>query len=342
MAAEIIHVHAGLHKTGSTSIQHMLAEETPGLAAAGFSVWSISANHSIPLRLVFDAAGEGARGPLDAERFGDPASVVRHLADEIGRSRRNFVISAEAISAFHLASLERFAATLHEAAPGAEIRVVVYVRRPDRHAPSYVQQLLKRGHTIAHALDEMGVLKFRLRIGTLMKVFGRDRVDVRLAPELDEAGPTRLLADYLAAIGAPALTVRSEAAANPSLSMEAVLLMDQVNSLAQQEGQPNVRYGRLVQVLRTALPGPSYRLSEPLLREIVAAHRDDFDWLAEETGIVLRLPEDLEPPAAVEPLSPSVVRLVLGLIGDASAAGRRKPRGRLGAEPLPPREAMEE
>lgn len=312
MAAEIIHVHAGLHKTGSTSIQHMLAAETPDLAAAGFSVWSIAANHSIPIRVAFDTTLDESGSRV--VRFGDRHAIIRHLSDEIGRSRRSFVISAEAISGLDAISLEALASAMRKAAPGAAIPVIVYVRRLDRHAASYVQQVLKRGQLVADAIKDSAVLSFRSRIGNLMKVFGRDRVSVRLAPEVDEAGPTALLEDFLAAIGAPAIPVAAIGAANQSLSMEAALLMDRVNSLVQLEGGRPLAYGRLVKTLRATMPGPAFRLPGQILREIVAARRDDIDWLAEETGIVLSLPDHLPEPPAVEPSSTNVARFVLSLI----------------------------
>lgn len=294
MSVDVIHIHAGLHKTGSTKIQEVLERHHKLLEGAGLSRWRVASNHSRPLRVAFGDAPFTRSGW--AEPFSGPADVRNDLAASLRLAKSAFLVSGEGIGMFKRPCLKAMRRGLEEAAPEARQEVVVYVRRIDRHLNSFAQQKVQSGSTIAEVIADPSVVRYRERIGNLFRVFGRANVDVRLFPEIDEHGPDALLRDFLRAIGAPKLPGDDGAAVNPSLSQAAVLLLDAVNTLARGEKRGPSQHGEIVAELRASMPGPSFRLPAAAIRAIVDRHVADIEWLIRQTGLRIRppatLPED--------------------------------------------------
>ena len=298
MPVERIFVHAGLQKTGSTAIQAALAGSRRELRRAGVSVWRIAVNHNAPLRIAF-----GRVTPRRAAewygRFGDREKVRRHLANAIERSQPSFLITSELLSTAAQAELATLRDWLRETAPNARLSIVVYVRRVDRHLSSFVQQQIRRGYTISQAIADTKIISYRDRIGVLFDVFGRDEVDVRLCPEIDEQGPNALLADFANAVGLPFQPRPTRDRQNNSLSQAACQLLDEVNGAIGKAPRDVQLVQRFLPELRASLPGPAFRLPALTLRDIAERHRSDIEWLSKNTGIDLELPSDLPPDGSI-------------------------------------------
>ena len=103
MAARWIYVHAGMHNTGTSSIQRALAVQRDQLDGSGITVWDIDEYHSIPSQfLVRDfrrlkEARQRVRAAAAARRYGTPEMVRERLISALKSSRPKFVISGEAL-----------------------------------------------------------------------------------------------------------------------------------------------------------------------------------------------------------------------------------------------------
>lgn len=133
-------IHIGMHKTGSTSIQHSL----DGYEDARFSYARLgdSPNHSLSIYDLFTQEGEG--GFFDAPPQAQTVdSYKRQLLQAIAHNeQRNLIISGEQISSMHPAALVRLRDCLK---PRFEtIRIVGYVRPPASYLASAFQQRLKK------------------------------------------------------------------------------------------------------------------------------------------------------------------------------------------------------
>ena len=133
-------IHIGMHKTGSTSIQHSLQ----GFADQHFTYAELgdNPNHSCAIYDLFTREGE--RGFFDVE----PAVQVAEryeaqLQQAIARNeQRNLIISGEQISSMHPGALVRLRDFLK---PRFETtRIVGYVRPPASYLASAFQQRLKK------------------------------------------------------------------------------------------------------------------------------------------------------------------------------------------------------
>lgn len=138
MKGRKIYVHIGCHKTGTTSIQHNLAQNPDALKAVG-------------LHFFYENRQTGQLLLPDLHswlEFVDPQRVVPHglrLADPVGLRDRlaetegDIVVSSENFAFFFE---QRYIDELRESLSPVfeEIRIVCYLRRQDRHVLSHHQE----------------------------------------------------------------------------------------------------------------------------------------------------------------------------------------------------------
>ncbi len=147
-------LHIGMSKTGSSSIQHVLAEQRPALSAQGVYLarspgW---ANHALlPASVVNDpkilwgyhpGTWEGLSPEVRIARFRDEfAAEMSALPDDVAR----VIITAEQLGMVlrEPDEVARLAALL--GAYFAPVQVVVYIRRQDQHAASAYGEWLRSG-----------------------------------------------------------------------------------------------------------------------------------------------------------------------------------------------------
>jgi|GEM_PF-2650287 len=178
-------VHAGMHKTGSTAIQHWL--HTTKQPDVHYFKWR-NANHSDLFVLLFE---ENPQDYLAFSRTGytrDQAMKAR--AEEKTRIRRQiegskkdvFMFSAERVSTAPEEAVRAMHDFFSEYFP--DIQVYAYVRKPSGFMSSMFQQHLKTGR-IKLSFGELWP-SYRKRLGRLFKVFGPENVHLRCYDQLVE------------------------------------------------------------------------------------------------------------------------------------------------------------
>ncbi|MEO0999875.1 MAG: hypothetical protein AAFW69_04610 [Pseudomonadota bacterium] len=133
-------LHIGMHKTGTTAIQHALAVHRPLLAALGIDYYRPPGPGGRPLPKANDlfaaiSAEKDGRGPDPVH--GPSAPLVSALAARVAAARGPVVVSAEGLSGEDPAFARALAPL---AAP--QTRVIVALRRPDAWAESFYAQMV--------------------------------------------------------------------------------------------------------------------------------------------------------------------------------------------------------
>jgi hypothetical protein len=228
-------VHIGTSKTGSTSIQRVLSREREALAAQGVHYPASPGAESHVLLVMAAAHARHLYGSDDRpiwQGIGPDARLARfreEFAAEMAtlpRSIDRVIISAEQFSLL-LRDPRSVQSVRDLLAPYAHhIRVVVYLRRQDRHFVSLYNELLRAGNAPAPSLLEMQVraqynYNYAALLNRWVRVFGRRWVEPRLL-EAPAGQRFDVVEDFLGACG---LTLDLEAedaarAANPAISHE--------------------------------------------------------------------------------------------------------------------------
>jgi hypothetical protein len=207
-------LHIGLSKTGSSSIQRVLADQRPALQEMGiFMPHSPGrANHGLlPASLVNDTAilwgfhpgiWEGMSREARLERF------RREWAEEMASLpawAERCIITAEQIGSLMRQDneVQRLADMLH--AHFATVQVVVYLRRQDQHLASAYTQWLRGGVMEDPALPEDGPeTLFEYDYGPMLaryaRAFGQDAVCPRIFSRATLVGGD-VVEDFFAAAG---------------------------------------------------------------------------------------------------------------------------------------------
>jgi hypothetical protein len=272
-------LHIGLSKTGSSSIQRVLADQRPALRAQGIYVprspgW---ANHALlPASLVNDprilwgyhpATWEGLTPAARLERFREEfAAELACLPDDAGR----VVISAEQFGGVlrQDSEVQRLADLL---SPHFDpIRVVVYLRRQDQHATSAYSEWLRGGVLRAPGLPAGGPPEHpEYDYGALLDrwaaSFGEAAMCPRIFDRADLTGGDVVLDFFqLAGIDLPDMADTAKRQSNPSISLAAqALLLKAGRRMEQTSGDTIWRdtpaWRRLAEAMTEAMPGSGWR-----------------------------------------------------------------------------------
>lgn len=131
----VILLHIGTHKTGTTALQAILAAARPALAEHGIRYPGRAEHHHRPARALRRLPVPGGGAP--------PIRAWTRFAAEVRAHRGRVVISSEFFAALDNEGRARLARDL-----GPErLHVVVAVRHPAKRAPSWWQQTLKQGQS---------------------------------------------------------------------------------------------------------------------------------------------------------------------------------------------------
>ena len=183
-----LYIHIGLHKTGSTYLQHVLLENRALVEAAGLGLapWlhPIEGNHYPLLRALRDAAWDPAAC----------AAVFDGVAEAPGEA---LLITVEDLcwamsrpaqaAAFHAAAARHF-----------NPRAVIFLRRQDMLKESIFTQAVKTWYTGPIAAETHYDYDHDARLRALEGVFGRENVHVVLYPD---KGPRDIVGGLFGALG---------------------------------------------------------------------------------------------------------------------------------------------
>ncbi|MGC9194356.1 MAG: hypothetical protein ACP5IL_02745 [Syntrophobacteraceae bacterium] len=146
-------LHAGLHKTGTTTVQTFLSSCSEQLREAGFLYPRTGT--------VFEAHFNIAWQLTRDRRFSKSRGTIEDLAKEIEGFNGDIILSCEDFESI-LDQPERFAPLrFHPAFAGREFIVLVYLRNQNDYAQSLYLQLLRHGYGQEFSLFVEQVLGFR-------------------------------------------------------------------------------------------------------------------------------------------------------------------------------------
>jgi hypothetical protein len=270
-------LHAGMMKTGTTSIQVSMASVPQG--ADYHYLYHHSNNSSTPMRLAFCNDPPAA---LRHDVFGAPdyrEAFRKHLAEGLRQDSPTFVISAEMISASfgredHVAMRDWFSRHV------PRTRIVVYVREPGSFIESLYQQTLKEfgnGKVRPLALYP----RYRQKFEAMEEVFGRENVVYRTFDPARFVGGDIVL-DFASVAG---FTFNKTAIvrANDSLTLPAATLLHTYHRHLPEGHQLrlNVNPGkrRMIRLLGL-VRGPKLRLDRTLVVPVLRRQVEDTAWIA--------------------------------------------------------------
>ena len=325
---DVVWLHIGPHKTGSSAIQKALQDYDDGttrVARLG------RPNHSIALTAAFKIDLTQSliftRMGIDAEAAGKlRAETLNRLVEELAGPAARLVLSAEAVSNFTAADFEALTSFLMPFT--RDIRVLAYARAPIDMLSSLVQQRIRSGRTEALPDDYL----YRSRFGSAVQVLGAEKVQVGRFDPASFVGRS-LIRDVYNRLQLTASPPEDQLVhAGLSRAALAVLLDWNASEGAAQGSPERVRArNRVINLLGATFPG-RFRLSPDIVRGLV--QKPDLEWLFQTFGIDfrdncqsetrdgdLRSLDDFK--ADLREVESKVVELAQGYgldLGDASAA----------------------
>jgi hypothetical protein len=297
-------VHAGLSKTGSTSIQESCRRQRTLLHRQGINYPEFSfdgevfRNHSLPVILaVSDNPAQyklGLKRRFE-ERGEDAASAcaagLTSVLEDVGDT---LLLSSERIAGLNPEDLVRLRDLLMIHAE--KLRVLVYIRSPFELLESTLQERAKAG-AVVDAITVPG--RARRRVENLQAVFANqlEVVDYHRAKSVDGG----LVAGFLSQCGLPDLVQVDfeQLQSNPRISSEAFELMNAVNR--QYPGKEQARHGverapgdlnALIEL--TGVPFGFLWATSP---EVYQGALEEFQWFQREFGIEFPEPPSKDFPA---------------------------------------------
>ena len=182
-------IHAGVHRTGTTSLQRFLAKNREGLAARGVAYPGTEGNH----QSLAWALHRGQAGPHGVLALVEEAEVTG--AEHVVLSGEDFAIHRE------LAWAERVAKEI-------DTRAVFYLRRQDHWVMSWYNQQVKWPFNAAKArmdpaaflatIDDFYWLDYARMLDRWVSVLGEDRVEVGV---LERGQVANTVSDFLERVG---------------------------------------------------------------------------------------------------------------------------------------------
>ncbi|MEL7011853.1 MAG: hypothetical protein AAFO72_01095 [Pseudomonadota bacterium] len=273
-------VHVGMHKTGSTTLQHMLHQMKRGPVGP---MDMIDTNHSVACMLWFGSALDQERTMLNIGH--DRASAEAHLARVQARverqlqrsSRRELVISAEWLSDGMVVGegrrgvLRRLKATFD---PHFEkIEIFAYVRPPIAFTTSAAQEMLKMRPGFFTPWAD-----YEKRFGQINYIFGRKNVHLRLY-DRSTLKNGDVVSDFQDWMGWPQKPAKRPHI-NQSLSAPAAALIYcfQNNRPLAQNVRDHRSKAKIVSRL-AKIDGPRFALSKDVATQIIEKNAGDLAWI---------------------------------------------------------------
>jgi hypothetical protein len=315
-------VHIGMHRTGSTSIQHSLR----GFSDSRFSYAQLGddPNHSLAMYSLF--ASEPERHPIHRRNGTDTVGV----SDFIGRIRadleqavsaakgRTLVISGEDIGSLPRDGLVKLRDDFEKRFE--DVTLVGYIRPLAGLMTSVFQHRVRIGDTNGFDLERQ-YRPYKGTFGRFDEVFGQDRVNLW---KFDVGSfPGRCaVQDFCARLG---IDLPSERIVrlNESLPRQAVGLLYTYNKLGPHGAMlmNGLERQKLVDLLATIGNDP-FRISVDVVKPILERNRADIAWMETRLGQALdedlrdQLSGDVRGDTDLLSCDPIVTGKLLALLGD--------------------------
>jgi hypothetical protein len=291
---------AGLHKTGTTSIQKTCGANHTDLTRAGVAYPLRTANgqpqdnHTFQLGWMFKDAPHrvGLARQFTAGNDARVADRQARLRDSMGndiKDQRRVLLVAEGVSVFSVSELESMRRWLHE--QGFTVRVICHIRHLSRWIASMVAQRVagQMGLTIEQAVQEFvaagGII--RPRIDAIRQVFPDTEFHSHELAVSHEFGPAGFL---LEAIGVPVNSEMSWIRANEgrsAIAVRALSILHERFGRDQWRETPAEFRAHLEQAgvkgLRR-LPGKKFELSEHEVAPLLPMLQEENAWLRDTFG----------------------------------------------------------
>ena len=251
-----LYLHIGFNKTGSTSLQYCLAQNSATLEQAGFLYPGAAQDSYVQNLQHTPLAAALPERPVAWLRPRKRAGLDRALADLLAAIDASpaaaVILSSEAFGGLDMTA--DHVARVRDKLAGFEIFVIAYIRRQDSYFLSTYQEDIKNGGQHLFQFKRYASnrqLAFSQRLAPWRAVFGADRVIVR--PFDHRFWPEgRLEYDFLDAIGAPRDDVQTlEKPANESLDIQSLEFLRRINQIGRTD--------------------EDFRLSGPAIRRLTAA-----------------------------------------------------------------------
>ena len=291
-----IFIHIGTEKTGTTSVQSFLTNNSQRLQQADFwypadfSAPYVESNAHFPI--VASLLNHDVDFVSPAKAAARDQCLLRFLEDCQGRTEKTVVISAEHFSSRLLdaGKLEYFRRQL--AGTFARVIIVVYVRSQVAMAPSAYSTAVKTGRSSPLDLAEVTPANPYYNILSMLDlwagVFGRENMIAReFAPHSLEGGD--ICADFLRVLGLSGAFMEACARQNESLNLAELAALRRVNAcLPAFESDP--ANWRNAQILRGAYIAPflesgdhgqPFRLTQSEASQVLDRFRQDNEILNE-------------------------------------------------------------
>ncbi|MFN3210778.1 MAG: hypothetical protein ACE369_17600 [Roseovarius sp.] len=294
-------IHAGMPKTGSSSIQQTLMKKCP-------EDWVYpgrnKGNMGRQLMLMFEDEPWTATAFVNQGASREDVLRQKKIASEqLGRTLKaaakagkNTIFSAERLFNVNRRTVGRLHA--YYADLGYEQSLLCYIRQPVSFMTSAFQQNLKGGLPNLFNFDNL-YKPYRGRIEKFDTVFGRENVILK-AFEKDALTGGDVVVDFYAELGHE-LPPGEANRVNETLSLPAVALLYAQRVLGNGFQRGFAGAGRSNEMLVSALatiPGPKPQLSRELVAPIFKENAEDIRWLETRVGIdVLDNPDDEGPEA---------------------------------------------
>jgi hypothetical protein len=287
-------IHFGMHKTGSSSIQHSLARARDlGPDHYFVSLGSRKGNLSRALMTAFgdepwltDLNLKWGRGKEELLR--ERPEIRACLAEELGAAAegRTAILSAEVLSTFSEPEVARLAGALERAA--GSVSAVGYVRAPAERMASGFQQQLKAGYDRFDPAVSYPPDPGYRRLKAFDNVLGRERVSLwKFDPgRFPDGDVVRDFCDRLGiAIAADDLVRVNEGLSRPAMS---ILFAYRLYGPGYGVGSQAVRENHaLIEALRE-VSGAKFEFDESVVAPVLEAKREDLAWIEERLGEELR------------------------------------------------------
>jgi hypothetical protein len=324
-------IHIGMHKTGSTSIQHSLDSYSDDQFL--YATLTDTPNHSLAMYSLFAADPGRHRLHRAAQRSGRQLAAYLERAEaDLQRSikaakRRTLIISGEGIIRLDPADVAKLAERFRSQFD--RVTIVGYVRPPAGFMSSALQQRIRGG---AATFDLARTYRnYHKTFAKFDDAFGADHVvlwkfDPAAFPGKD------VVRDFCARIELPLAPGRA-VRLNESLSRQVVGALYTYNKFAETLGSNRARPAELHRLGNAlgALSTDKFRLSPKIVQPILEQNKDDIRWMEERLGASLEDPDaplsdrdvvDEDDLLRPDPLVAEKLRQMLGRKAPAGVTGK--------------------